>query len=161
MPRRIARHWPIAIPPALIVSHNRDFLDTLVTKTIEFRPGEEPRLFHGNIAYYLDKQGNVDVPSASSLVNLRLEAVAREARAKILTPLEKELETLEEKIAEQEAAQATLTVALSNDDISGDAEKLCSTTTAVEKVTKTLDLAYTRWSSITKSIEQVKAMHGL
>ena len=40
----------------MIVSHNRDFLDQLVTKTLEFRPGEEPRLFHGNIAYYLDKK---------------------------------------------------------------------------------------------------------
>jgi ATP-binding cassette subfamily F protein 3 len=174
----------------MIVSHNRDFLDTLVTKTLEFRPGEEPRLFHGNIAYYLDKKGSVDVPSASSLTKSpprttadaevkkdtpktesipgvnrkdqrRLEALAREARTKILTPLEKELETLEEKIAEQEAAQATLTAALSNEDISGNAEKLRTTTNAVEKVTKTLDLAYTRWSALTEEIEQVKAKHGL
>jgi ATP-binding cassette subfamily F protein 3 len=174
----------------MIVSHNRDFLDTLVTKTIEFRPGEEPRLFHGNIAYYLDKKGSIDVPSASSPIKSpprttadaevkketpkaesipgvnrkdqrRLEALAREARTKILTPLEKELESLEEKIAEQEVAQSTLTAALSNDDISGDAEKLRSTTNAVEKVTKTLDLAYTRWSSLTDEIEQVKAKHGL
>ena len=39
----------------LIVSHNRDFLDPIISKTIEFRQGHDPRLFHGNLTYYLDK----------------------------------------------------------------------------------------------------------
>jgi len=39
----------------MIVSHNRYFLDRLVTKTLEFRPGEAPRTFVGNITYYLEK----------------------------------------------------------------------------------------------------------
>jgi ATP-binding cassette, subfamily F, member 3 len=174
----------------MIVSHNRDFLDPLVTKTLEFRPGQQPRLFHGNIAYYLDKKGSVDAPSTSSLTKSpprttadaeikkdtpkpestpgvnrkdqrRLEALAREAKSKILTPLEKELESLEAKIAEQEAAQATLNAALSNPEISADTEKLRSTTNAVEKITKTLELAYTRWSALTEEIEQIKAKYGL
>jgi ATP-binding cassette subfamily F protein 3 len=180
----------------MIVSHNRDFLDQLVTKTLEFRPGEQPRLFHGNIAYYLDKKaeeksgrdvspkrpsnappattadaevGKVvlpkradeSVPGVNRKEQRKFEAQAREAKTKILAPLEKELETLEAKIAEQEAAQVTLTAALSNQEISGDADKLRQTTNAVEKVTKTLELAYTRWSSLTEEIEQVKAKHGL
>jgi ATP-binding cassette subfamily F protein 3 len=176
----------------MIVSHNRDFLDQLVTKTLEFRPGEEPRLFHGNIAYYLDKKaeekssgttptrkppattadaeiGRVvlpkrpseSIPGVNRKDQRRQEALAREAKTKVLQPLEKELETLEAKIAEQEAAQATLTAALSSEEISGDPEKLRQTTNAVEKITKTLELAYTRWSSLTEEIEQVKAKHGL
>ncbi len=55
-------------------------------------------------------------------------------------PLEKELASLEEKIAEQEAAQATLTTALSSPEISEDSDKLRQTTNAVEKITKTPDL---------------------
>jgi ATP-binding cassette subfamily F protein 3 len=39
----------------LIVSHNRNFLDPLVTKTLEFRPGAKPTLYPGNISYYLEK----------------------------------------------------------------------------------------------------------
>jgi ATP-binding cassette, subfamily F, member 3 len=39
----------------LIVSHNRNFLDPLVSKTIEFRPGAKPTLYPGNISYYLEK----------------------------------------------------------------------------------------------------------
>ncbi len=91
----------------------------------------------------------------------KLEAQAREARTKVLAPLEKELASLEEKIAEQEAAQATLTTALSSPEISEDSDKLRQTTNAVEKITKALDLAYTRWSSLTEEIEKVKAKHNL
>ena len=40
----------------LIVSHNRSFLDPIVTKTLEFRPGEAPQIYHGNVTYYLDKK---------------------------------------------------------------------------------------------------------
>mgnify|MGYP000582975687 CR=1 FL=1 len=39
----------------LIVSHNRSFLDPIVDKTLEFRQGHPPRMFAGNISYYLDK----------------------------------------------------------------------------------------------------------
>ena len=40
----------------LIVSHNRSFLDPIVTRTLEFRPEEEPRLYHGNVTYFIDKK---------------------------------------------------------------------------------------------------------
>ncbi len=40
----------------LIVSHNRSFLDPIVTKTLEFRPGQPPRLYQGNVSYYIDKK---------------------------------------------------------------------------------------------------------
>jgi len=40
----------------LIVSHNRGFLDPIVTHTLEFRPETEPRLYHGNVTYFLDKK---------------------------------------------------------------------------------------------------------
>ncbi len=40
----------------LIVSHNRSFLDPIVTRTLEFRPEEKPRLYHGNVTYFIDKK---------------------------------------------------------------------------------------------------------
>ena len=39
----------------LIVSHNRNFLDPIVQKTMEFRQGFDPRMFAGNLTYYLYK----------------------------------------------------------------------------------------------------------
>ncbi|WP_411825995.1 ABC-F family ATP-binding cassette domain-containing protein [Luteolibacter sp. AS25] len=174
----------------MIVSHNRDFLDELVTKTLEFRPGEEPRLFHGNITYFLDKkaeeksagttptrkppattadaavasapaQKKQSTPGVSRKEQRRLDALAREAKTKVLAPLEKELTSLEAKIAEQEAAQATLSTALSSDAVTSDPDKLRQTTNALEKITKTMDLSYSRWSSLTEEIEAVKKEHNL
>ncbi|MGB1260889.1 MAG: ABC-F family ATP-binding cassette domain-containing protein, partial [Akkermansiaceae bacterium] len=39
----------------MIVSHNRSFLDPIVTKTLEFRQGKPPQMYAGNISYYLEK----------------------------------------------------------------------------------------------------------
>ena len=39
----------------IIVSHNRAFLDPVVERTLEFRQERKPRLYHGNLSYYLDK----------------------------------------------------------------------------------------------------------
>src|SRR5690606_1048993 len=39
----------------VIVSHNRDFLDPIVKKVLEFRPGKPPRVFLGNASDYIEK----------------------------------------------------------------------------------------------------------
>ncbi len=160
----------------LIVSHNRSFLDPLVSKTLEFRPGEPPRLFSGNISYYLDKtaeenQGSAGVSPASSKSSnsasisrkdqRRAEAEARETRNKVLKPLENELEALEAKIAEFESAQATLTAALSNPEIAADPDKFREATHAVATITTKLENSYSRWGELSDEIEKVKAKLGI
>ena len=161
----------------LIVSHNRSFLDPVVSKTLEFRPGEHPRLFHGNITYYLDKiaaekQPAASAPSSSSANSpsssagdsklsskdrRRAEAEARDKRNKLLKPLEDELATLEAKIAEYEAAQHTLTAALSSEEIASDPDKFQQASTAVARVTTALETSYTRWGELSDEIERVTA----
>jgi ATP-binding cassette subfamily F protein 3 len=162
----------------LIVSHNRSFLDSLVGKTLEFRPGEQPRLFSGNITYYLEKTAaETNGPRASSLASSstaakpeaaisrkdqrRQEAEAREMRNKLLKPLENELETLEKKIAELEAAQATLTAALSSEEIAADPDKLRETSNAVSKITTALENSYSRWGELSDEIEKVRTKLGI
>jgi ATP-binding cassette, subfamily F, member 3 len=161
----------------LIVSHNRSFLDPLVTKTLEFRPGEAPRLFSGNIGYYLDKiaaetaprSGNVPASSAPSAAGpaspaagrtrkdqRRVEAEARERRTKRLRPLESELAALEEKIAEFEAAQATLTAALSQPETAADPDRFRQTSVAIETITKSLETSYSRWGQLSDEIETLR-----
>jgi ATP-binding cassette subfamily F protein 3 len=163
----------------LIVSHNRSFLDPVVTKTLEFRPGEPPRLFHGNITYYLDKteeesigtrlintaaaqnSGSKPQATVSRKDQRRADAEAREIRNKQLKPLETELGTLEGKIAEFEAAQGTLTAALSNPEIAADPDKFREATNAVAKITTALENSYTRWGELSDEIEKVKARLGI
>ncbi|MFT4175683.1 MAG: ABC-F family ATP-binding cassette domain-containing protein [Luteolibacter sp.] len=167
----------------LIVSHNRSFLDPMVTKTLEFRPGEHPKLYHGNISYYLEKsaadkaQGTpaskpVSSPTPSSKApaapapekpgisrkdQRRLEAEAREIRSKVLRPLETEFEALETKIAELETLQKKLTADLSDEAVSSDPAKLREVTHSVEKTTQALETGYTRWGELSDEIERVKA----
>ena len=39
----------------IFVSHDRQFMEALSTKTLELFPGRQHRLFYGNYAYYLDR----------------------------------------------------------------------------------------------------------
>jgi len=164
----------------LIVSHNRSLLDPLVTKTLEFRPGEVPRLFSGNITYYLEKtsestprgtalpgakspgkSAGAATPTVNRKDQRRAEAEAREIRSKVLRPLENELETLEAKIAGYEAAQVTLTAALSSDEAAAEPDKLRETSNAVAKITTALETSYSRWGELSTEIARVQAKLGM
>jgi ATP-binding cassette subfamily F protein 3 len=65
----------------VIVSHNRDFLDPIVNKTLEFRVGEPPRLYLGNLSYYLEKKAEDQARMASQA---RVSATA--ATSKTVVP---------------------------------------------------------------------------
>jgi ATP-binding cassette, subfamily F, member 3 len=161
----------------LIVSHNRSFLDSLVDKTLEFRPGEQPRLFSGNITYYLEKtseetqrpaapaaSNSSTAPAANTVTRKdqrRIEAEARETRNRLLKPLENELETLETRIAELESAQVVLTNALSDETTAADPDKLRQTSNAVSNITTALENSYSRWGELSDEIERVKQKLGI
>ncbi|GAA5122518.1 ABC-F family ATP-binding cassette domain-containing protein [Luteolibacter yonseiensis] len=172
----------------MIVSHNRNFLDALVTKTLEFRPGEQPVLYAGNITYYLEKsaEDEANKKGAPKLANLsaqsapaantssrqstpgvnrkeqrRIEAEQREIKSKVLKPLETEFAALEIKIAELEGAQATLTQQLSTAAVTENPGKLREVTNAVDKLAKSLETSYTRWGALSEEIERIKTKLGI
>ncbi|MGE9269946.1 MAG: ABC-F family ATP-binding cassette domain-containing protein [Verrucomicrobiales bacterium] len=160
----------------IIVSHNRSFLDPLVTKTLEFRPNHPPRTFSGNITYYLEKTAaendaskrpslsqtktagpaKPSSPSVNRKEQRKLDAQKRQQRAEQLRPLESELESLETTIAELEGAQATLTAALSSEEVAADPEKLQQAASAVQRITEKLETAYSRWGTLSDEIETVR-----
>jgi ATP-binding cassette subfamily F protein 3 len=170
----------------MIVSHNRTFLDPLVTKTLEFRPGEQPVLYAGNITYYLEKSAEDEAAKkgAPKLANLaaqsatasnssrqsvpgvnrkeqrRIEAEAREIKSKVLKPLETEFSALEIKIAELEAAQTTLTQQLSSEAVANNPGKLREITNAVEKLAKSLETSYSRWGALSEEIDRLRTKLG-
>jgi ATP-binding cassette subfamily F protein 3 len=171
----------------MIVSHNRTFLDALVSKTLEFRPGEQPVLYAGNITYYLEKSAEDEaakkgiaprlatlgtaapangssrqsVPGVNRKEQRRIEAEQREIRSKVLKPLETEFTALEAKIAELEAAQATLTQQLSSEETGNNPGKLREVTNAVDKLAKSLEVSYTRWGALSEEIERLRTKHGI
>jgi ATP-binding cassette subfamily F protein 3 len=164
----------------MIVSHNRNFLDPLVTKTLEFQPGRQPIQYAGNITYYLEKSAEDEAvrkgepklttlgsptangssrpstPGVSRKEQRRLDAEAREIKSKVLKPLEAEFEALEKKIAELEGAQQ-----LSSEAVTNDPAKLREVTNAVEKIAKALEASYFRWGELSDEIDKVKAKLGI
>jgi ATP-binding cassette subfamily F protein 3 len=172
----------------MIVSHNRNFLDALVSKTLEFRPGEQPTLYAGNITYYLEKSAEDEaakkglaprlatlgtaatpangssrqsVPGVNRKEQRRIEAEQREIRSKVLKPLETEFTALEAKIAELEAAQSTLTQQLSSEETSNNPGKLREVTNAVDKLAKSLETSYSRWGALSEEIERLRTKLGI
>ncbi len=163
----------------LIVSHNRNFLDPIVEKTMEFRPGEDPRTFAGNLTYYLDKveeeEGGSAIPTAADASpkaaavakakgpklnpkeRRKRDAANREKRNKILKPMQSEFEKVEVTIAELEASQAVLTEHLESPEVSSDPEKLRETTNAYEKLSKKLETAFSKWEDLSAQIEKLEA----
>ena len=161
----------------LIVSHNRNFLDPIVQKTMEFRQGFDPRMFAGNLTYYLDKieaeESGVTTPVVTSFANpshstpnqtqlsskerRKRDASIRERRNKVLKPLQHEFTTVEKAIAELESAQATLTTHLESPEVMGDPEKLRETTNAYESISQKLENAYSKWEDLSTQIEKLEA----
>ncbi|TAE93276.1 MAG: ATP-binding cassette domain-containing protein, partial [Verrucomicrobia bacterium] len=172
----------------LIVSHNRNFLDPLVSKTLEFRPGCAPTLYPGNISYYLEKSAAdrareektrsqskavaaapqlskrpvveatpAPVASGNRKDQRKMEAEIRNQRNKVLKPLQEELTSVEGKIAEMEKAQAALTQHLSSEEVASSPQKFRETTNALEKITQSLEVAYSRWGELTAAIEAAEA----
>jgi ATP-binding cassette, subfamily F, member 3 len=170
----------------MIVSHNRNFLDALVTKTLEFRPGEQPVLYAGNITYYLEKSAEDEaskkgspklatlgttataasssrqsIPGVNRKEQRRIEAEQREIKSKVLKPLEIEFTALEAKISELEAAQTTLTQQLSSEAVTTNPGKLREVTNAVDKLAKSLEISYSRWGALSEEIERLRSKHGI
>jgi ATP-binding cassette, subfamily F, member 3 len=168
----------------LIVSHNRAFLDPIVTRTLEFRPEQEPRLYHGNVTYFIDKKAeekelakqaakiakerqqtnsssankspsNSDDDNKSSRKDQRKrDADIRQMRSTVLKPLESELQAVEAEIAKIEAAQATLTQHMSTPEISTDGGKMQEATIAYNSLSVKLEQAYSKWTEISDKIEK-------
>lgn len=152
-----------------IVSHNRAFLDPIVNKVLEFRPGASPRLFHGNVSTYLEsiERENLaaspqhaaspgEKSSGDRREKRRLEAEIRRKKAQILKPLQNEMELLEQSIAEKEARKDSITAALSQPDIVSDNERLKDLTQEFQAIDRELEAAFTRWAELSEETERVQ-----
>jgi ATP-binding cassette subfamily F protein 3 len=162
-------HYPGTI---IIVSHNRAFLDPVVDRTLEFRQGRAPKLYYGNLSYYLDKIAEEEASVAGSARSRqtdqastktgnrreqrRREADSRQQRNRVLKPLEAQLATLESSIAEFEAAKETLTEHMSKPEIAGDAEELRKTSIAFQSVSDQLEKAFSDWSELSTEVETMR-----
>ena len=160
-----------------IVSHNRQFLDPIVNKVLEFRLGHAPRLFHGNVSQYIETVeaeerrlkeavSGAAAPATSTdpaagIANKkearRARALERERRTRILKPLQKELEQVELAIAEKDEAKDAVSAELENPANMSDNQKLMELTQQYQTLERESETLYTRWEELTTAIEQAEA----
>jgi ATP-binding cassette subfamily F protein 3 len=159
----------------VIVSHNRDFLDPVVTKTLEFRVGQPPRLFLGNLSYYLEKKAEekvqmqrlaavmppppsrpVESGSGNNKERRRNESQRRQEKNGILKPLREQLTKAEEEIARLEAEKAGLTAMMGSPGFGEDAGVVRETTSRYADVEAGLARAYTQWSDVSEAVERAE-----
>lgn len=148
-----------------IVSHNRNFLDPIVTKVLEFKPGQAPRTYLGNVSDYLDKiEGEssgtdrsapvgTPAPGEDRKAQKRKEAEIRQKKSSILRPLQQQLEALEDRIASLEQRKTDITRSLENPDVSSDTGQVLELTEDFQSASLELESCFSQWAELSEKIE--------
>ena len=153
-----------------IVSHNRQFLDPIVNKVLEFRLGHAPRLFYGNVSAYLETveaeerrlKTEAQVPASASETQpvtgnrkdaRRAREMARQQRNKVLKPLQQELEQVESAIALKDERKEAVSAELERPENMCDNQRLMELTQEYQLLERETEALYTRWEELSEEIE--------
>jgi len=158
----------------MIVSHDRDFLDPIVNKTLEVQPGRI-KTWLGNVSYYLDKKAEEEESlsmesersgngssAASKTEGLsrkeqrRIEAEKRNALSKKIKPLKKRLTTLEKDIESYESRIAEIEDLMAKPDFYDDSDHVKEISLEYEELKNSLNGAFSKWEEIAGRIEFIE-----
>jgi ATP-binding cassette subfamily F protein 3 len=154
----------------VIVSHDRDFLDPLVTKVVEFRGGHLKQ-YLGNISDYIDaKQRETDQvsrppaggkPTAAQAEKerKRQEAVLRQQRYERTKPVRDAIAKLERAIEEGERRKTELEHEMTAPELYKQGEHVREIREEHRKVETNLAYAYDRWSALNAELEQLSNLN--
>lgn len=157
----------------VIVSHNRAFLDPLVTKVLEFTPQKAPRLYHGNLSDYLEKKeaerevesrgsspssgGESTGAAASRKEQRRREARQRQELSVRLKPLRAKLEEVESLIAALEEEKPRLLGKLGDPEyFKQEPDQARITAQRYRDLEGDLQKAYSDWDQVSDEIGRVE-----
>lgn len=161
----------------VIVSHDRDFLDPIVNKVIEFSKGRI-KTYLGNVSEYIytkqreqnstqaatvfvQQQKKKDEPRLSDKERKRLEAEQRQKRYEATKPLQKKMEALEKDIALKEKRKAEVEKLMGHPDFYKDGEKVKEVSAEYKTLETELSNIYFKWGELTKELEKALAKLGL
>ncbi|TVQ00621.1 MAG: ABC transporter ATP-binding protein, partial [Balneolaceae bacterium] len=152
----------------MIVSHDRDFLDPIVSKTLEIQPGKI-KTWLGNVSYYLDKKADeaesnqfenkVDAPKngVSRKEQRRIEAEKRNAISKKINPLKKRLSEIETEIEAKEQRKSTIESAMAHPSFYDEPEKVKEISLEYEFIKNELAELLNKWEEIAGRIEFIES----
>ncbi len=150
----------------MIVSHDRSFLDPLVTKVFEFSPAGL-RVFPGTLNEYLEKRDREAAPEpvttsrqSTAVVTererKRIEAERRQELSRTLRPHRERLHGLEQEIAALEARKKELEQLMESPEFYRQGEETKSMTNEYREAGKRLEEAYAEWSKVAEFIEKAR-----
>ena len=156
----------------MIVSHDRDFLDPIVNKTLEVQPGYI-KTWLGSVSYYLDKKreeleaensdtsrnksaSTGDNSNLSRKEQRRLEAEKRNALSKKVKPLKRRLESIEKEIEEMENRKGEIEASMADPGFYDDQEKVKEVSLEYESIKTGLAENLSKWEEIAGRIEYIE-----
>ena len=147
----------------VIVSHDRDFLEPLIDKVLDFKEGVLRQTL-GTVSYYLEKlheeeQGiAADMTAAKKVPNQekarkREEAEKRQALSRKLKPMQNQLTKVETEIALLEKRKTEIETALADADTYKNEQKARDLGTEYKEIGGRLENLYEDWAELQESIE--------
>ena len=152
----------------VIVSHDRDFLDPIVTKVIEFRHGGI-RTYLGNVSDYIDARGREQQaagpspreksPSGaqSEKERKRLEAEERQKRYRKTRPLRDAIGALEKRLEKMEQEKAEIGAQMAAPEFYRDGENVKRVHARYRDLEKDIGDGYFRWNELTKQLQETES----
>lgn len=154
----------------MIVSHDRDFLDPIVNKTLEVQPGRL-RTWLGNVSYYLDKISEENRPDekatkkadtnrsdgVSKKEQRRLEAEKRNALSKKIKPLKNRLDEVEKLIEKFEERKSEIEAVMADQAFYDDPDNVKKVSLEYEEIKNQLAEHLNKWEEIAGRIEFIES----
>ena len=145
----------------LLVSHDRTFLDNVVTSTLVFEGGGRVREYVGGYSDWLARRGRetASEPKAAKAAKAPKPKASKRGQPRKLSFKDaRELEALPERIEALEAEQASLVARMSESGFyESSAEEQSAAHDRVAAITEELAAAYDRWSELEALREAIEA----
>lgn len=145
----------------LIVSHDRDFIDLLVTKVIEISHGKT-RTFIGNVSEYLEKvKAEKGLASPKKAVEKQVDS-AKQRRINVaninakIAVIKKDYSKIEAQITALESEKETIEADMGNPDFYKDAERSASTANRYSQINSQLEDLYKKWEIFASKIDELE-----
>ena len=150
----------------VIVSHDRDFLDPLVNKVVEFRRGRV-KTYGGNVSDYLyakqkESEGAAPVQAGKQITvqltekeRKRQEAELRQRRYEKTRPVQARIDAIEKAIERDEAEKVAIEELMGHPNFYKEGERVKEITARYKELEQKLPEAYFRWNELTKQLERI------
>ncbi len=155
----------------VIVSHDRDFLDPIVNKVVEFTHGRI-KAYPGNVSEYIDakqrERGRQEIPpqrvvqqeQRSDKERKRAEAEQRQKRHQATKHISQKITGFEKRIAELEKKKTEAEEVMARQDFYKDGERVKAMSGEYRSIQDELSDTYFSWGEATKELERVLAELG-